>query len=304
MSGVESDRLLPVRPALARGFTAIALGVALLCRSAAGTAAASTPQFETRVFRNVAYGPDPRQRFDVFAPANATNAPVILMVHGGGWFRGDKRAPGVVDAKRARWVPRGFVVISTNYRMLPDADPLAQAQDVARALAFAQGRASQWGGDRTKFILMGHSAGAHLAALVATSPATREGLTLTPWLGVVSLESGALDVVEIMRRRHERLYDRAFGKDTAFWRAVSPTHTLTDSAPPMLLVCSARRGSSCRQADDFAAKARSSGTRAEVLRENLTHAEADGLLGRDSAYTANVEAFLRTLDPEVARRLP
>lgn len=286
-----------------RGFSALALFAVLLCRTASSTAAASTPQSGTRVFRNVAYGPDPRQRFDVFAPAGARNAPVILMVHGGGWFRGDKRAPGVVDGKRARWVPRGFVVISTNYRMLPDANPLAQAQDVARALAFAQGRASQWGGDRTKFILMGHSAGGHLVALVGSSPATREGLTLTPWLGVVALESGAFDVVDIMRRAHEPLYDRAFGKDTSFWRAVSPTHTLADSAPPMLLVCSARRASGCRQADAFAAKATSSGTRAEVLRENLTHAEADRLLGRDSAYTAQVEAFLRTLDPAVATAL-
>jgi acetyl esterase/lipase len=224
-------------------------------------------------------------------------------VHGGGWFRGDKRAPGVVDAKSARWVPRGFVVISTNYRMVPDANPLEQARDVARALAFAQGRASAWGADRTKFVLMGHSAGAHLVALVETAPAAREGLTLTPWLGVVSLESGALDVVDIMRRRHERLYDRAFGRDSAFWRAVSPLHTLAAPGAPMLLVCSVKRWSSCRQADQLAAKAAPLGTRVEVLRESLTHAEADRLLGTDSAYTAGVESFLQSLDPEVARRL-
>ena len=63
----------------------------------------------------------------------------------------------------------GIIFVSVDYRMLPQQDALAQADDVARALAFAQSRARSWGGDPGKFILMGHSAGAHLVALLAAA---------------------------------------------------------------------------------------------------------------------------------------
>lgn len=292
-------------------YIAIAAVVMLVCRTsfavpldaAPRTSAQAPVPAELRVTRNVRYGSDVRQRFDVYAPAGARDAPVIFMVHGGGWAYGDKSAHGVVDNKVARWVPRGFVVISANYRMIPKADPVEQARDIARAVAVAQQRASSWGADRTKFVLMGHSAGAHLVSLLATSPSLAGDLPLAPWLGVVSIESGALDVVEIMRARHARLFDRAFGRDTAYWRTASPIHALTQAAAPALLICSTRRSASCRQADRFAAKAASLGTRATVLREDLSHAEADALLGADPEYTAGVETFLRGLDLSIDRLL-
>ncbi|NUQ92417.1 MAG: alpha/beta hydrolase, partial [Gemmatimonadaceae bacterium] len=143
-----------------------------LCRASFGGArpadAARAPA-PMRVVRDVVYGPDARQRFDVYIPGEAKGAPVIFMVHGGGWSAGDKRARGVVDNKVARWLPRGLVVVSTNYRLLPAAKPLDQARDVARALAAAQRMSSSWGADSSKFILMGHSAGGHLVTLVATA---------------------------------------------------------------------------------------------------------------------------------------
>jgi acetyl esterase/lipase len=283
----------------------------LVCRTSAAVpldaaprpSAQSAVRAEPRIIRNVRYGTDIRQRFDVYAPADARDAPVIFMVHGGGWAYGDKSARGVVDNKVARWVPRGFVVISTNYRMLPKAGPVEQAQDVARALAVAQQRAASWGADRTKFVLMGHSAGAHLVSLLGSSPSLAGDLPLAPSLGVVSIESGALDVVAIMRGRHDRLYDRAFGRDTAYWRAASPVHAMTGRVAPSLLVCSVRRPTSCARAERFAAKAIALGGRASVLREDLSHADADARLGVDSVYTAGVESFLRNLDPSLDRLL-
>ncbi len=104
-----------------------------------------------RVFHDVAYGPLAAERFDVYAPRAARDAPVILMVHGGGWRRGDKSAAGVVRNKVARWVPRGFVVISTNYPLLPETPPLEQARYVGRALAYAQRHAGWWGASRSRF---------------------------------------------------------------------------------------------------------------------------------------------------------
>ena len=257
----------------------------------------------TRVVRDVAYGRDPRQRFDVYAPRDAPGAPVIVMVHGGGWSRGDKAMANVVQAKVARWVPRGFIVVSTNYRMVPDADPVEQARDVARAVAAAQRRAAEWGGDRTRFVLMGHSAGAHLVALLASDPALASAQGAAPWLGTVSLDGGTMDVVETMQGRHFALFDNAFGRDPAFWRAASPLHALKAGGPPVLLVCSSRRSDSCPQARAFATRAEALGRRAQVLPENLSHAQVNATLGEDGAYTTAVERFLASLDPVIAARL-
>ena len=139
-----------------------------------------------RVVRDVPYGSDERQRFDVYGPVHVKDAPVIFMVHGGAWSLGDKAARAVVENKVARWVPKGFIFISTNYRLLPQADPIEQARDVARALAVAQDKVASWGGDRGKFILMGHSAGAHLVLLLTTDRSISSDIVATPWLDVVT----------------------------------------------------------------------------------------------------------------------
>ncbi|HTV86732.1 MAG TPA: alpha/beta hydrolase [Dyella sp.] len=257
----------------------------------------------TRVISNVSYGDDPRQRLDVYAPADASHAPVIFMVHGGAWAFGKKTSPGVVENKVARWVPKGFIVISIDYRMLPDAAPLAQADDVARALAFAQRHARQWGGDPALFIVMGHSAGAHLVSLITTDTAIAQARGVQPWLGTVSLDSAALDVVNIMQQRHLPLYDRAFGSDEAGWIAASPMQQMHGRIVPFLAVCSTRRENSCPQAQRFVAKAQSLGSSGRMLPEDLTHEQINEQLGTSSDYTDNVEAFMRSLNPVVAHAL-
>jgi arylformamidase len=257
----------------------------------------------TRVYSNVSYGDDSRQRFDVYRPAQVSNAPVIFMVHGGAWAFGNKSVRGVVENKAARWLPRGFILISIDYRMLPDTPPLAQADDVARALAFAQRHAKGWGGDPSQFIVMGHSAGAHLVSLVSTDAAIAQRNGVQPWLGTISLDSAAMDVVEMMQQRHLPLYVRAFGSDDAGWVAVSPYQQMHGRIVPLLAVCSTRRNNSCPQAQRFAAKAASFGSQAKVLPEDLTHEQINAELGEASAYTEDVEAFMRGLSPVVARAL-
>jgi arylformamidase len=257
----------------------------------------------TRVVRDVAYGSDPRQRFDVYAPAQVQHAPVIFMVHGGGWRRGDKAMATVVANKIARWLPRGFIVMSTNYRMRPDTAPLQQAGDVARALATAQRQTTQWGGDPQRFILIGHSAGAHLIALLSAKPALAKAQGAQPWLGTISLDGGSLDVVQTMQSRHFPLFDEAFGGNPADWRAASPMQQLHGRIVPFLAVCSSQRRNSCTQAHDFVDQASAFGSRASVLEEDLSHGEINQQLGLASDYTLAVEHFMGTLDPAVARRL-
>jgi arylformamidase len=248
------------------------------------------------VLRDVAYGADKAQRMDVYLPANPQNAPVIFMVHGGAWRNGDKENEQVVNHKLARWVPRGLVFISVNYRMLPKADPLIQADDVAHALAAAQQKAVSWGADPSKFILMGHSAGAHLVSLLNAAPQRAYAQGAQPWLGAVSLDTATVDLVQVMERRHYRFYDQAFGKDPAFWRAASPMWVLTKEAKPLLLVCSSeRRDKPCEETGKFVAKAKDMGVRAAMLPQPKSHREINEDLGLPGSYTDAVEAFMASL---------
>lgn len=280
-------------------------------RLAERSAAADADQDSSRhagtagqVQRNISYGADPEQKLDVYLPAAGSEAaPVIFMVHGGAWKIGDKGHDKVVEHKTARWLPKGFVFISVNYPMLPQADPLKQAQSVARALAYAQTNAARWGADPARFLLMGHSAGAHLVALLNADPALAQGLGARPWLGTVALDSAAMDVEQIMKAKHYGFYDEAFGQDRTYWRQTSPVHIMTAAAPPLLMVCSSRRSDSCAQAEALAGKAQSLGLRTTVLRQNLSHSEINDELGKPGAYTDQVENFMAGLDGALRSRL-
>jgi arylformamidase len=99
-----------------------------------------------------------------------------------------------------------------------------------------------------------------------------------------------------MQRRHMAFYDRVFGSEPAFWRSVSPTDALAAGTRPMLLVCaSQRRDGSCTQAQQFAARIASTGGRAQVLPQDLSHAEVNAELGLSGGYTAAVDAFMRSV---------
>ncbi|HEX5805199.1 MAG TPA: alpha/beta hydrolase [Macromonas sp.] len=250
---------------------------------------------------DLAYGTEVEQTLDVYRPQNplaGTLAPIILMVHGGGWKHGDKTMGRVVDAKVERWVKRGFVFVSINYRMLPEAGPDVQLQDVARALAFVQDQAASWGGDPARVILMGHSAGAHLVSLLTVSPFDSFSPRPRPVLGTVSLDSAAMDVEQVMNHKHYRLYDEPFGTDPAYWRRMSPAHVLAPGSAPILAVYSTRREDSVQQTRQFAAKAQAQGLRVATLGQDLSHGEINSQLGLDSDYTRQVEAFMASLDPK------
>lgn len=258
---------------------------------------------------NVAYGPDPAQAYDVYLPHTAAipsgqdRSPVIFMVHGGAWAVGDKSMGRVVDAKVARWCSRGFVLLSVNYRMLPEVPPDGQLRDLALALAHAQKHAADWGADPAQFILMGHSAGAHLVALLATGASSAAGVAGPAVLGTVALDSAAMDVQAIMSQPHMRLYDRPFGQDPAYWRAMSPTLQWREGTAPVLAVCSTRREDSCAQAQGLVNRALQLGVRAQWLGQDLSHGDINAQLGGDNAYTRSVEAFMATLSPRIAHRL-
>ncbi len=250
----------------------------------------------TRTLHDLAYGSEDGQRLDVYIPAqNRANAPILFMVHGGAWKIGDKGASAVVTNKAAYWLPKGYILISTNYRLFPAADPVKQAHDVAKAIAFAQAKARDWGADPARVLLMGHSAGAHLVSLLASAPEIVKAEGAKPWLGTIALDSAAFDIPEIMRARHYRFYDQVFGDDPNYWRRASPSYRLTAAPKPFLAVCSTKRDDSCAQTRNFAAKGTASGGRITVLPVDLRHREINEQLGTAGTYTEAVDAFVRSL---------
>ncbi len=275
----------------------------------AGGGTTTTLPASVQRIADVPYGSDPLQRMDVYLPTTPRSsvegpAPVIFMVHGGGWRTGDKAMSRVVQEKAARWVPRGFVFISVNYRLHPAVDVLQEAIDVAVALDSAQKQAAQWGADPAKFILMGHSAGAHLVSFVNAHAPLLQQLGVTPWLGTVSLDSALLNAPVVMSLPHYPLYDEVLGSDPAFWLTISPYQAVTGIVPPYQFVCSTSRPDRpCLQAQGMAAHVKALGGRAEVLPQDLTHGEINATLGLENDYTRAVEAFMGSLDPVVAQRL-
>jgi arylformamidase len=236
-----------------------------------------------------AYGTDAAQRLDVYIPPHARDAPVLVMVHGGAWMVGDKANTGSVENKLKHWLTRGWIVVSVNYRMLPDAMAYAQAEDVAEAVQWAQGYAEDWGGDPDKIILMGHSAGAHLVALISSRP----DMVGKPWAGTVVLDSAAMQVSATMAGRHPGFYDRAFGADPDGWAKASPMDQWSPRAVPMMLVCSTKRPDDpCDDARRFQAKAQAGGRDMPVLPQDLTHAEINRTLGLPGTYTDAVDAWM------------
>lgn len=242
----------------------------------------------TKLTANVAYGPDPLQEIDVYSPSGAKNAPVILMVHGGGWTEGDKTNPDVVQNKVNHFLPEGIVFVSVNYRLSPQVGVMDEAADVAKALAYVQQHAAQWGADPSRVIVMGHSAGAHLTSLVSVASDIQKSAGVKPWLGNVELDSAAYNVVQIMEHPHaDSLYDPIFGTDKNLWNEASPTLRIESTPPPMLLVCSTDHDNDCQQTQDFADAAH-----AQAYPINLDHPDINNDVGLPGPLTDKVDAFL------------
>ena len=237
--------------------------------------------------------------------AGAGPAPVIVMVHGGGWCIGDKTLKAVTANKVAHWTPRGFMMVSVNYPMLTDGrNALAQADDVARAIAYVQQNVRSWGGDERRIVLMGHSAGAHLVSLVNADARLRARMGVRPVLGTVSIDSGATNaVVQMQSLKSPKVKERfveAFGNNEESWRQASPWHQLDRTAAPWLGICSTKRADDpCSQARAYADKSRSLGVAAEVRPLDKSHGALNSELGERGDYTAAVDSFIASLEPSL-----
>jgi arylformamidase len=240
-----------------------------------------------RVRRDVAYAESGgATSLDVYAPAQGNNLPIMIWVHGGGWRYGDKRN---VLVKPAAFNAQGFVFVSINYRLQPGVNYRDQAADVAHAVGWIHAHTAEFGGDPDRIFIMGHSAGAHLAALIACDGRYLKsaGLKLSDLQGVVLLDGAAYDIprqLELARLpRMKQLYLDAFGADRDKQLDASPiTHVAAGKGiPPFLILYVATRRDGRLQSESLAEKLTAAGTSVELLpAKDKTHATISGDLGQ------------------------
>ena len=254
--------------------------------------------------QTLAYGSESLQRLDLWVPQGSKAAPLVLFVHGGGWSRGSKdNATG--RALPAHMLAQGYAFAAIDYRLVPDATVEQQAGDVAAALAHVLGRADNLGIDRSRVVLMGHSAGAHLAALVGTDERylRAAGLAFADIDGVIANDGAAYDVPQQMAQAGRFMagtYAQAFGTDAVRQRALSPTLNAAAPNAPAFLLLHVQRADGIAQANALASALRRAGTSVEIgsfAGQGLRgHAEINRKLGQaDYPATGVVDVWLKSV---------
>jgi acetyl esterase/lipase len=246
------------------------------------------------VKRNIPYAEPAHERqvLDVYAPRNAKNLPVVFWIHGGGWQTGDKTS---VQIKPQVFMDKGFVFVSTNYRLLPSVDMATIVRDIARSIRWVHDHIDEHGGDPQRLLIMGHSAGAQLAALICTDDRylKAEGLSLAIAKGCVPVDGDTFDVPAIIetaetRRRVHGLpqakfgHREKFGNDPAKHRDFSAiTHVAKDKGiPPFLILHVAEHPDTSAQAQRLGNALKAAGVSTTVFgARETTHNKINADLG-------------------------
>ena len=241
------------------------------------------------VQRDIAYveARHERHKLDVYAPTEGGNHPIVFWIHGGGWRKGDKSG---VQQKPQAFVNEGFVFVSVNYRFIPQVTVKEMTGDIAKAIRWVHDHAAEYGGSRGKVFVAGHSAGAHLAALVCTDGQylEAEGSPLSIIKGCIPVDTAVYDIPKQVKTRGPlaaRLYTSAFGEDEETQKQLSPiTHVAKDNGiPPFLILHVADRPDSTEQSRAFAKALEGVDTRAKVVPgKGKTHATINRELGLPS----------------------
>jgi acetyl esterase/lipase len=177
----------------------------------------------------VVYGPAPANSLDLYLPSNPAGAPVVVFFFGGGWNSGDKSSYKFVGAALAA---AGVITVIPNYTLYPAAKFPCFMQDAALSVAWTRAHARDWGADPQRLYLVGHSAGAHIAVLLALDQEYLQQLGGDQrWLrGVVGL-AGPYDFLPFT----ENYLNDLFGPPADFARS-QPINFVRADAPPMLLM--------------------------------------------------------------------
>jgi len=248
------------------------------------------------------YGPHERQAMTIYPSQSGAPPPLAVYVHGGAWRAGRHERVG----SKPRWFNEaGWAFASIGYRVLPDAPVEDQARDLATGLRTLRREAKSLGFDSDRILLMGHSAGAHLAALLASDD---------QWLGedrrairgVILLDGAGYDVTGEFNRRGmlaRKLYADAFGTAPQRQRALSPLHHVDAGDPAdWLLVYARDRVDAVEQARYFGDTLQQAGLRVERVAEPRNHREINQDFGTPG-YLSN-DAVRAMMARIVCERVP
>lgn len=198
---------------------------------------------------NVAYGKDEKQKLDIYSAKgieSGTTSPVVIWVHGGGWRTGDKDNRSGSNLCQT-WTKAGITMVNLNYRLSPDVVHPAHVQDIASGIAWVHKNIAEHGGDPKQVYLLGHSAGAHLVALVATAPEFLQVHKLTPkqaLAGVMAIDTASYDLNATGTPAVRKMIRDAFGESPKILSEASPliqAKAHKDECPPLIIAAVRQR---------------------------------------------------------------
>jgi acetyl esterase/lipase len=248
-------RLLTLTAALALATLGACSGTAMLN--------AAVPRYTFRASTAIPYGHDDRQKLDVYEPSDSARpagphgSPVVVFFYGGSWQSGDRGDYMFVGEALAS---RGFVAVLPDYRTWPDIRFPGFMEDAAMAVRWARDHAAEFGGDPSRIFLMGHSAGAHIAVLLATDGhyLGAQQMSKRDLSGVIGL-AGPYDFLPLTDPALEEIFPASL-------RAASqPVNFVSGDEPPMFLAAGKRDTTvDPGNTDRLAARLRAAGDSVEV----------------------------------------
>jgi acetyl esterase/lipase len=188
--------------------------------------------------RDLVYDLASAARLDVYPPDGGLDHPVLVFFHGGGWYQYDKLVYAPVAM---RLLPHNLVVVMVDYTLYPDATVPRMAQECAAAVAWTLEHVAEYGGDPTRVVVAGQSAGAHLAALITTDARylAATGHAPSEIAGLVGI-SGVYDVAAeaafLRDRRQSPLIMERVMEGPQNYVALSPLTYVRANLPPVLLI--------------------------------------------------------------------
>lgn len=256
-----------------------------------------------------------RHVLDIYTPQEPADRglPVMFWIHGGGWQAGDKSD---VALKPKALTERGYIFVSTNYRLLPEVGMDELMGDVARSLGWVHGNIARYGGDPARIFVGGHSAGAQAAALICVDDRylKKEGVPFDVLKGCVPVDGDTYDIPKIIMTAEHRQtiyggkmftfgHRQKFGNDPekhADFSAV--THVAKDKGiPPFLLLYFSGNPDTRAQAQRLESVLKAAEIPAASYgKRDSNHSRLNNDLGKpDDPATRE---FYKFLDPLVGRR--
>jgi acetyl esterase/lipase len=216
--------------------------------------------FEVDVHKDIPYvegkDGDERQKLDLYLPKGAKNYPTLFFIHGGGWTKGSRSGFARIAHTFAR---NGVAFVSTGYRLSPKVKHPAHIEDVAKGFAWTVANIGKYDGNAGAIFVSGHSAGGHLAALLATDDdyLKAEKLSLSNIKGAIPI-SGVFVVSPRMKN--------VFGDDAEVCKKASPqTHVRKNLPPFLILYADSELGGLGKQAEAFAPSLKEHKVKADIV---------------------------------------